>query len=63
MPEDTNDATQDELQINVKLAGEDAARFRRYKENQKLKPTATAAYKLIFERLEQIENAEKAAAA
>jgi hypothetical protein len=48
-------ADQEEIQVNVKLSGEDAARFRRYKENQKLKPTAAAAYKLIFERLEQVE--------
>lgn len=43
------------IQINVVLEGEEAARFRRYKENQKLKANAAAGYKLMFERLDQVE--------
>jgi len=49
------------MQINVQLEGEDAARFRRYKDAQKLKANATAAYKLLIERLDQVEAAEAAA--
>jgi len=51
----------EKLQIALVLEGEDAERFRRYKNNQKLKANAAAGYKLMFERLEQVE-AEAAAA-
>lgn len=50
-----------EIQINVKLIGSDAVRFNRYKENQKLKASAAAAFKLMFERLDQVEPAQPAA--
>jgi hypothetical protein len=47
--------TDERLQINVSLTGEDAARFARYQTAQKLRQKGTAAYKLIVERLDQIE--------
>jgi hypothetical protein len=46
---------EDRIQVNVVLAGNDAARFRRYQEEQKLRQKGTAGYKLIVERLEQID--------
>jgi len=52
----------EKLQIALVLEGEDAARFRRYKETQKLKANAAAGYKLMFERLDQVERADAAAA-
>ena len=45
------------LQVNVRLTGRDAERFLRYKDHQKLKTAAAATYKLIFERLDEIEAA------
>jgi hypothetical protein len=50
------------LQINILLDGEDAARFLRYKEAQKIKAHAAAAYKLLAERLEQVEQEQEQAA-
>jgi hypothetical protein len=49
------------VQINILLDGDDAARFLRYKEKQKLKPHAAAGYKLLMERLEQVEKEAAAA--
>jgi hypothetical protein len=49
------------VQINVILEGDEAKRFRHYMERQKLKTKAPAAYRLMIERLEQVE-AEAAAA-
>jgi uncharacterized beta-barrel protein YwiB (DUF1934 family) len=46
-----------DLQVNVRLTGKDAERFLRYKEAQRLKTVAATTYKLIFERLDQIEAA------
>jgi hypothetical protein len=47
------------IQINVSLSGEDAKRFERYQNSQKFRQKGPAAYKLMFERLDQID--EKAA--
>lgn len=48
------------IQLNVRLDDAEAARFRRYKAAQKIKPIAAAAYKLMMERLEQWEKEEAA---
>lgn len=48
------------LQVNVRLTGKDAERFLRYKEKEKLQTAAQASYKLILERLDQIEGAAAA---
>jgi hypothetical protein len=45
------------LQVNVRLVGKDAERFLRYKEREKLLSDAQASYKLMIERLDQIEAA------
>ena len=47
----------DSLQVNVRLTGKDAERFLRYKEKEKLQTAAQASYKLILERLDQLEPA------
>lgn len=52
----------DRVQINVILEGEEAGRFIQYMERQKLKSKAPAAYRLMIERLEQVEAAEAAVA-
>jgi hypothetical protein len=54
---DQNQKSEKTLQVNVRLTGRDAERFLRYKDDQKLKTAAAATYKLIFERLDQIEAA------
>lgn len=53
----TSDEKPESLQVNVRLTGKDVERFRRYQESQKLKTVAAATYKLIFERLDQVEAA------
>lgn len=45
------------LQVNVRLVGKDAERFLRYKQKEKLLTDAQASYKLMLERLDQIETA------
>jgi hypothetical protein len=49
------------VQVNVELSGELAELFTRYQEREALKSKATAAYKLIVERLRQVESSEIAA--
>ena len=45
------------LQINIGLTGEDRARFERYKDREKLRDKTSAGYKLLMERLDQLEPA------
>lgn len=47
----------DRVQINVLLEGEDAAKFLRFQKESKLRQKAAAGYRLITERLEQLEAA------
>lgn len=54
----------EELKVNVmvSLKGDDAVRFMDYKRRQTLRANAEAGYKLMFERLAQVEAELKAEA-
>jgi len=49
-----------EINVTVSLKGQDALRFLAYKRRELLRANAEAGYKLMFERLRQVE--EQAAA-
>ena len=46
---------QDVINVILQLKGKDAERLLAYRDREKLRANATAAYKLIFERLDQVE--------
>ncbi len=53
----TPNSDENRIQVNVILEGEDAAKFLRFREENRLRMNAPAGYRLIMERLDQLQPA------